>query len=68
MSDYNFHTADAADTPHVVVFTTKPFEGETEQDEVVAEFYPLKGEKSLDQAELRAISFLRHLTGHLEIK
>lgn len=52
---YDFHTASCAETPCVIVFTTN---AEGEEDEVVAEFYPLRPEPTMDEAEERAIAFL----------
>jgi hypothetical protein len=52
----DFHTAPFADRPCVFVFTTN---ADGEQDEVIAEFYPLPDEPDLSRAEARAIEFLR---------
>jgi hypothetical protein len=57
-TDEMLHRREHAETACVFVFTTN---ADGEQDEVVAEFYPLKDETHLDQAEERAISFLNIL-------
>lgn len=51
---FDFHTADAAPIPHVVVFTVGR---DGEQDQVAANFYPLRGEE-INLVEIRAIRFM----------
>ena len=53
----DFHTAENADVPHVAVFTVG---GDGLQDEILAEFHPLRGE-TIDKAEMRALAFIKQL-------